>query len=99
MVCVARNEVADGMYCRAQRAPWVPSFATAFRLFLLVRVVGAMYSNIQDCDESAFLDFPFKVTLFSMTSITTSLQFLGAFALPGQRAWIPDLGNFSKILD
>ena len=37
--------------CRAQRAPWVPSWATAFRLILLMRFTGAMYSNIQDCDE------------------------------------------------
>ncbi|KAK7686746.1 hypothetical protein QCA50_010346 [Cerrena zonata] len=36
---------------RAQRAPWVPSWSTAFRLILLMRVAGAMYSNIQDCDE------------------------------------------------
>lgn len=36
---------------RAQKGPWVPSFATAFRAFLLMRVAGAMYSNIQDCDE------------------------------------------------
>ncbi|OBZ68503.1 Alpha-1,2-mannosyltransferase ALG9 [Grifola frondosa] len=36
---------------RAQRAPWCPKFSTALRIFLLVRVAGAMYSNIQDCDE------------------------------------------------
>ncbi|KAI0078866.1 glycosyltransferase family 22 protein [Panus rudis PR-1116 ss-1] len=36
---------------RAQKGPWVPSFATAFRVLLLMRVAGAMYSNIQDCDE------------------------------------------------
>ncbi|KAI0962404.1 hypothetical protein AcV7_001253 [Taiwanofungus camphoratus] len=36
---------------RSQRAPWCPSFSTALRIFLLIRVAGAMYSNIQDCDE------------------------------------------------
>ncbi|GLB35861.1 putative mannosyltransferase [Lyophyllum shimeji] len=36
---------------RAQRRPWTPSFSLAFRIFLLIRVTGAMYSNIDDCDE------------------------------------------------
>ncbi|KZT08529.1 glycosyltransferase family 22 protein [Laetiporus sulphureus 93-53] len=36
---------------RSQKAPWCPSFSVAFRIFLLIRVAGAMYSNIQDCDE------------------------------------------------
>ncbi|CAL1694092.1 unnamed protein product [Somion occarium] len=36
---------------RAQRAPWVPAWSTALRFFLLMRVAGAMYSNLQDCDE------------------------------------------------
>ncbi|KAF9469842.1 glycosyltransferase family 22 protein [Collybia nuda] len=36
---------------RAQRRPWNPSFSLAVRILLLVRVAGAMYSNIDDCDE------------------------------------------------
>ncbi|KAF9801694.1 hypothetical protein IEO21_10055 [Rhodonia placenta] len=36
---------------RSQKAPWCPTFSTAVKIFLLVRVAGAMYSNIQDCDE------------------------------------------------
>ncbi|KAF8445630.1 glycosyltransferase family 22 protein [Boletus edulis BED1] len=36
---------------RAARKPWVPDFQTAVQILLLVRVAGAMYSNIQDCDE------------------------------------------------
>ncbi|KAH8099315.1 asparagine-linked glycosylation 9 protein isoform a [Cristinia sonorae] len=36
---------------RSQRAPYVFGFSTAFRVLLLMRVAGAMYSNIQDCDE------------------------------------------------
>ncbi|KAG8219545.1 glycosyltransferase family 22 protein, partial [Butyriboletus roseoflavus] len=36
---------------RAARKPWVPDFQTAVRILLLIRVAGAMYSNIQDCDE------------------------------------------------
>ncbi|KAJ7269399.1 glycosyltransferase family 22 protein [Mycena haematopus] len=36
---------------RAARRPWNPSFSLAVRILLLVRVTGAMYSNIDDCDE------------------------------------------------
>lgn len=36
---------------RAQRRPWSPSFSFAVRVILLVRVAGAMYSGIADCDE------------------------------------------------
>ncbi|KAG6814143.1 hypothetical protein H0H92_002138 [Tricholoma furcatifolium] len=36
---------------RAQRRPWTPSFSLAVRILLLVRIAGAMYSNIDDCDE------------------------------------------------
>lgn len=36
---------------RSQKAPWCPSFSLAFRIFLIVRVTGAMYANITDCDE------------------------------------------------
>ncbi|GAV98820.1 glycosyltransferase family 22 protein [Lentinula edodes] len=36
---------------RTAKLPWSPSFAFALRMILLVRVSGAMYSNIDDCDE------------------------------------------------
>ncbi|KAF9454158.1 glycosyltransferase family 22 protein, partial [Macrolepiota fuliginosa MF-IS2] len=36
---------------RAQRRPWTPKFSVAIRIMLLVRAFGAMYSNIDDCDE------------------------------------------------
>ncbi|KAK0198830.1 glycosyltransferase family 22 protein [Armillaria mellea] len=36
---------------RSDRPPWSPSFSLAFRTILLIRVLGAMYSNIDDCDE------------------------------------------------
>ncbi|KAJ3558974.1 hypothetical protein NM688_g620 [Phlebia brevispora] len=36
---------------RSQKAPWNPSLSLAFRLFVLVRVMAAMYANINDCDE------------------------------------------------
>ncbi|KAJ6575449.1 glycosyltransferase family 22 protein [Mycena capillaripes] len=36
---------------RAARRPWNPSFSLAVRILLLMRVTGAMYSNIDDCDE------------------------------------------------
>jgi hypothetical protein len=36
---------------RSARKPWCPSFSLAVRILLLVRISGAMYSNIQDCDE------------------------------------------------
>lgn len=38
---------------RAARRPWNPSFSLAVRILLLIRVTGAMYSNIDDCDEGA----------------------------------------------
>ncbi|EJD54569.1 glycosyltransferase family 22 protein [Auricularia subglabra TFB-10046 SS5] len=36
---------------RTARAPWCPNLLLAMRLLLLMRVAGAMYSNISDCDE------------------------------------------------
>ncbi|KAF8215850.1 glycosyltransferase family 22 protein [Mycena galopus ATCC 62051] len=36
---------------RAAKRPWNPSFSLAVRILLLVRFTGAMYSNIDDCDE------------------------------------------------
>ncbi|KAF8078928.1 glycosyltransferase family 22 protein [Lyophyllum atratum] len=36
---------------RAQRRPWTPSFSLAVRILMLIRITGAMYSNIDDCDE------------------------------------------------
>ncbi|KAJ7847854.1 glycosyltransferase family 22 protein [Mycena leptocephala] len=36
---------------RAARRPWNPSFSLAVRILMLMRVTGAMYSNIDDCDE------------------------------------------------
>jgi alpha-1,2-mannosyltransferase len=38
---------------RSRKAPWCPSFSVAFRIFLLVRVLGAMYVRLSDCDEGA----------------------------------------------
>lgn len=45
------RELANNKLYRNARPPWSPSFSVAFRILLLVRVVGAMYSNIDDCDE------------------------------------------------
>ncbi|KAG7099645.1 hypothetical protein E1B28_001471 [Marasmius oreades] len=36
---------------RTAKPPWSPSFSIAFRILILMRVTGAMYSNIDDCDE------------------------------------------------
>ncbi|OCB89039.1 asparagine-linked glycosylation 9 protein isoform a [Sanghuangporus baumii] len=36
---------------RSHRPPWCPSFVLAMRILILIRVSGAMYSNILDCDE------------------------------------------------
>ena len=38
-------------FIRSAKRPWNPSFSMAIRILLLVRVAGAMYSNISDCDE------------------------------------------------
>ncbi|KAJ3504710.1 hypothetical protein NLJ89_g7791 [Agrocybe chaxingu] len=42
---------------RAQRRPWVPTFSLAVRILALIRVSGAMYSNINDCDEGQIYNF------------------------------------------
>lgn len=34
------------------RLPWVPGLSVAFRLLILVRFCGAMYTAISDCDET-----------------------------------------------
>lgn len=39
---------------RSQRAPWCPSFSLAFRIFVLIRVTGAMYVGLNDCDEGEY---------------------------------------------
>ncbi|KII93600.1 glycosyltransferase family 22 protein [Plicaturopsis crispa FD-325 SS-3] len=36
---------------RSAKRIWSPSFSLAVRILLLVRITGAMYSVIQDCDE------------------------------------------------
>ena len=36
---------------RKTHRPWIPSFSLALRILLLIRVAGAMYSNMDDCDE------------------------------------------------
>jgi hypothetical protein len=61
---------------RSQRAPWCPSFSLALRILLLVRVSGAMYSNISDCDEGAKRYSSTPTSLMSC-----SVQFLGTIAL------------------
>lgn len=38
---------------RSHRPPWCPSFVTAVRILIIIRVSGAMYTNISDCDEGA----------------------------------------------
>lgn len=39
---------------RKTHRPWIPSFSLALRILLLIRVAGAMYSNMDDCDEGEF---------------------------------------------
>ncbi|KAI0688424.1 hypothetical protein BC835DRAFT_1443558, partial [Cytidiella melzeri] len=36
---------------RRRPPPMCASFSLVFRIFLLVRVIGAMYSGLSDCDE------------------------------------------------
>ncbi|PWN47947.1 hypothetical protein IE53DRAFT_389894 [Violaceomyces palustris] len=35
-----------------QKQPWTPAFSAAVRLLLIIRISSAMYSIIQDCDET-----------------------------------------------
>ncbi|KAJ3750781.1 glycosyltransferase family 22 protein [Lentinula detonsa] len=51
---VAKNKhdgILQDQIRRTARLPWSPSFAFALRMILIVRISGAMYSNIDDCDE------------------------------------------------
>lgn len=45
------NERIQRMIAQARSEPYCPSFNIAFRLLLIVRVLGAIFSNIADCDE------------------------------------------------
>ena len=53
---------------RAQRRPWAPSFSLAIRLLFLIRIAGAMYSNIDDCDEG-WSSLPYKVLTFCFNCV------------------------------
>ncbi|KEI38671.1 glycosyltransferase family 22 protein [Mixia osmundae IAM 14324] len=51
-----RRQQQDGLLReltrRAEKPPWNPSFSTAFRLIILIRVAAAMYTSVtMDCDE------------------------------------------------
>ncbi|TFK30934.1 asparagine-linked glycosylation 9 protein isoform a [Coprinopsis marcescibilis] len=48
---VEYNPVLHDQLRRAAKKPWTPSFSLAVRILFLIRVSGAMYSNIDDCDE------------------------------------------------
>ncbi|KAH8110610.1 asparagine-linked glycosylation 9 protein isoform a [Phellopilus nigrolimitatus] len=49
---IARHEgLLQDLTRRSQKPPWCPSFSVALRILLLIRMCGAMYSNITDCDE------------------------------------------------
>ncbi|ESK90937.1 glycosyltransferase family 22 protein [Moniliophthora roreri MCA 2997] len=51
----SKTDVNDGILQdkvrRTAKPPWSPSFSLAFRILILIRITGAMYSNIDDCDE------------------------------------------------
>lgn len=78
---------------RAARRPWNPSFSLAVRILLLVRFTGAMYSNIDDCDEGAWRN----TRSIGLILIQTSLQLLGTPTF--LRSWVrvPDMGSFSSV--
>lgn len=50
-VSVVLSIVPRADMSRQQNGPIVPSLSLAFRLLLLMRTTGAMYSIISDCDE------------------------------------------------
>ncbi|KAF7347560.1 Mannosyltransferase [Mycena venus] len=56
---------------RAARRPWNPSFSLAVRILLLIRVTGAMYSNIDDCDEGALSSISGSLYTFSTTGMAS----------------------------
>ena len=73
---------------RSHRPPWCPSFVTAVRILIIIRVSGAMYTNISDCDEGAL----------SISSSAKGVQlkkfvFLHQCTISGNRCitWIADM--------
>ena len=82
---------------RAQRAPWCPSWSAALRILLLIRVTGAMYSGIQDCDEGMVHVPP--ATGSTPQFMCFSLQLLGTITLLVEGLRLPDMGNLAGILN
>ena len=64
---------------------------------LLVRVAGAMYSGIQDCDEGTSCSFSSVPTPVLIN--LRSLQLLGAATLSVEGLRVPDMGDFPRVLD
>ena len=81
---------------RSQKAPWCPSFSLAFRIFLLIRVTGAMYVGLNDCDEGEFYSMVCNRNYILTDRV--SVQFLGTFTLSASWTWVPDVGDLSRVL-
>ena len=69
--------------------------SVAFRMIVLLRVIGAMYVNINDCDEGTRSRYSAQFS-GDLTYIS-SVQFLGAIALPRPRTCISNLGSIPRV--
>ncbi|KAG5647748.1 hypothetical protein DXG03_008471 [Asterophora parasitica] len=98
---------------RAQRRPWTPSFSLAIRVFMLIRIAGAMYSNIDDCDEAicVFAEAKFYRTvterinervgryLFFMLLVSAGMWNASSAFLPSSFAMYMTMFAFSYALE
>lgn len=84
---------------RSAQPPWTPSLSVAFRMLIFVRFSAAIYTGIQDCDESGsslsldlFLTHP-SADRTLCSPLLVSFQLLGAVALPRPQLRFPDVGG------
>lgn len=77
---------------------WSPSLLVAFRILILARFCGAMYTSIADCDEGELLSED-CVTAGTLNLGLDSVQLLGAAALLVARQRVSDVGILARLCD
>ena len=63
---------------------------------MLIRVTGAMYVGLNDCDEGEFYSMVCNRNYILTDRV--SVQFLGTFTLSASWTWVPDVGDLSRVL-
>lgn len=90
-----------GLCCRTYNDVWTPSFSVAFRMLILLRVAGAMYSSVTaDCDEGGHSRFEHagpSIKYLKCLRVVRSLQLLGTTSFPPVRRRLQDLGILASI--